>query len=247
MSDADSVVVTAASSRPVDAAELWAAHAAGQDGWHRVNAESRELPERVAAVAGDALATGPEPALTGCVIGSVYGSGHVAETIRARLDAGARSSLAPESFLYFNPHGMTSLLCLRHRLRGHSATLIGPGAGMQALALAGRRLRLGKDTALLCGAYEVLSPRAAEALGAPESGGWAAFLVLETEESARSRGARVLAEVGPVQRGPVTATGDVRATAALAAIADAIGGAGSMTVIGAGRPHGYTCAVAVAA
>ena len=244
----DSVVITAVASGEVDTAELWEAHAAGADGWQDVNKWTRELPERIAELAGQALAGAgdTDPADTACVIGSVYGAGHVAETMRARLDAGARSSLAPESFLYFNAHGVTSLICLRHRLRGYCATVLGPGAGLQALALAQRRLRLAGDGPVLCGAYEMLSPAAARARDRDPVTGWAAFLVLETAVRARERGARVLARLGRVETcpPPLEVAADIRATAPLAELAAALTDAGApatTTVAVAGRRHGYRC------
>ncbi|WP_171165583.1 3-oxoacyl-ACP synthase [Streptomyces sp. I05A-00742] len=243
----DPVVITAVASGEVDTAELWRAHAAGAEGRRDVNKWTHELPERIAELAGRALAgAGADPAATGCVVGSVYGSGHVAETIRARLDAGARSSLAPESFVYFNAHGVTSLICLRHGLGGHCATILGPGAGLQALAAGRRGLRRAADAPVLCGAYEMLSPAAARALGTEPVTGWAAFLVLETAARARGRGARVLARLGPVETyaPPGAPPADVRATAPLAALAAALTGddaAAEVTVAAAGRRHGYRC------
>lgn len=244
----DQVVITAVASGEVDTAELWQAHAAGAEGRRDVNKWTRELPERIAELAGRALvgAGGADPGRTACVIGSVYGAGHVAEAMRARLDAGARSSLAPESFLYFNAHGVTSLICLRHRLRGHCATVLGPGAGLQALALAQRRLRLADDGPVLCGAYEMLSPAAARALGGDPVPGWAAFLVLESAARAQERGARVLARLDPVQTcpPPLERAADLRATAPLAELAARLtdeGAPATTTVAVAGHRHGYRC------
>ncbi|WP_188271966.1 3-oxoacyl-ACP synthase [Streptomyces sp. CBMA152] len=242
----DSVVITAVASGEVDTAELWQAHGAGPDGWRDVNKWTRELPERIAELAGQALAGAgaPDPSDTACVIGSVYGSGQVAETMRARLDAGARSSLAPESFLYFNAHGVTSLICLRHRLRGYCATVLGPGAGLQALALGQRRLRLADDGPVLCGAYELLSPAAAKACGSEPVTGRAAFLVLETAARAHERGVKVLARLGPVETGPpsTSRTSDVRATAPLAELAAALtDGPATTTVTASNHRHGYRC------
>lgn len=249
----DSIVITAVSSAPVDATGLWRAHAGGADGRREANMLTRELPERIAEIAGAALENGPDPDHTGCVAGSVYGSGHVAETIRTRLDEGARSSLAPESFVYFNAHGITSLLCLRHRLRGFSTTVLGAGAGMQALAVALRRLRLDGRQALLCGGYELLSPAAAAALNSDQTSGWAAFLLLETADSARARGADVLAEIGSVTAGSVQSrkVSDVRATAPFANIAAALTRrtplTDPLTVVAVSRRYTYRCTVRVAA
>ncbi|MFI0737497.1 3-oxoacyl-ACP synthase [Streptomyces sp. NPDC021100] len=200
MESPSDVVITAAVSDDIDTAELWRAHAAGAGGRRDVNKWTGELPERIAATAGRALArAGGLPPATGCFVGSLYGSGHVAESIRARLDADARSALAPESFVYFNAHGVTSLICLRHGLRGPSVTLAGPGAGLQALAAARRRLALAGDAPALCGAYDLLSPAAARARGGAPVTGAAVFLVLETAAGARARGARVLGRLGPVE------------------------------------------------
>ncbi|MEU6124999.1 3-oxoacyl-ACP synthase [Streptomyces sp. NPDC047123] len=244
----DTFAITAAASGEVDAADLWRALADGADAWRDVNKWTQELPERVAELAGHALdGTGDtEPGDISCVIGSVYGSGHVAETIRARLDSGARTSLAPESFLYFNAHGVTSLICLRHRLSGFCATLLGSGAGLQALAVAQRRLRTAPGTPVLCGAYDLLSPAATRALGGVRPAGWAAFVVLESAERARRRGARVLARIGPVRTCAPTAarTADVRASAPLAELAAALAddtAAPALTLTAAGSRHGYRC------
>ncbi|MER5785508.1 3-oxoacyl-ACP synthase, partial [Streptomyces mobaraensis] len=200
MESLSDVVIAAAVSDDIDTTGLWRAHAAGAEGRRDVNKWTGELPERVAATAGRALAlAGEPPPATGCFVGSLYGSGHVAEAIRSRLDAGARSALAPESFVYFNAHGVTSLVCLRHGRRGPSATLVGPGAGLQALAAAHRHLRLGAGAPVLCGAYDLLSPAAAAARGGAPVAGAAVFLVLETATGARARGARVLGRLGPVR------------------------------------------------
>ncbi|WP_207390380.1 hypothetical protein [Rhodococcus sp. ABRD24] len=218
-----------------------------------MNTLTGELPERIAEIAGTALENGPDPDRTGCVLGSVYGSGHVAETIRARLDAGARSSLAPESFVYFNAHGVTSMLCLRHQLRGFSTTVLGVGAGMQALGVSLRRMQMGGCQALLCGGYELLSPAAAAALGSDLTNGWAAFLLLETADSARVRGAEVLAEIGSVEVGPAASgpASDVRATAPIADIAAALTLrtplVDPVTAVAMGRRHIYRCTVRAAA
>ncbi|CQR59639.1 3-oxoacyl-ACP synthase [Streptomyces leeuwenhoekii] len=242
----DSFVITALASGGVDTDDLWRAHREGPGGWREVDKWTQELPERIAELAGRALAgTGEaEPGERACVVGSVYGSGHVAEGIRARLDAGARSSLAPESFVYFNPHGVTSLICLRHRLNGFCTTVLGAGAGLQALAVAQRRLRLAPDTPVLCGAYEMLSPAAAQARGSGPVPGWAAFLVLETAARARRRHARVLARLGAVEKcsAAQTRTADVRATTPLAELAARVrgdGAAAAATVSAAGSRHGY--------
>ncbi|MBC2878369.1 MULTISPECIES: hypothetical protein [Streptomyces] len=200
MESPSDVVITAAFADDIDTAELWRAHAADAEGRRDVNKWTAELPERIAATAGRALALAGElPPATGCFVGSLYGSGHVAEAIRARLDADARSALAPESFVYFNAHGVTSLICLRHGLRGPSATLVGPGAGLQALAAARRRLVLADDAPVLCGAYDLLSPAAARARGGAPVAGAAVFVVLETAAGAGARGARVLGRLEPVE------------------------------------------------
>ncbi|WP_445397696.1 3-oxoacyl-ACP synthase [Streptomyces sp. LE64] len=243
----DQVVITAVASGEVDTAALWEAHAAGAEGWQDVNKWTRELPERIAELAGRALAGAGSVNLDGtaCVIGSVYGAGHVAETMRARLDADARSSLAPESFLYFNAHGVTSLICLRHRLGGYCATVLGPGAGLQSLLLAQRRLSLAGDSPVLCGAYEMLSPAAARARGGEPVTGWAAFLVVEAAAGARERGARALARLGPVQTcPPPKPSADPRATAPLTELAALLtddGAPATTTVTVAGHRHGYRC------
>ncbi|MGH3719097.1 MAG: hypothetical protein ACRDRI_09715 [Pseudonocardiaceae bacterium] len=249
----DTRVITAAVSARFDTSALWSAHAAGAEGWHDVNRQTRDLPERIAELAGSALssAADPEPAGTGCVLGSVFGTGHVAESIRQRLDAGARRSLDPASFLYFTAHGVTATVCLRHGLRGHCATLLGPASGLQAMATALRRIRLDADLPMLCGGYEVLSPSAAEALGcASTPAGAAAFLVLESARRARARGARVLGTVRDlkvVAREPSRPWVDPLASAPLAELAEALRclGAGPPAVVvhAEGGRHTYTCTV----
>ncbi|MBH0780859.1 3-oxoacyl-ACP synthase [Nocardia bovistercoris] len=247
------VLITAAVSGPVDTEPLWRAHAAGADGRREVDRLTRALPERIAEIAGAALENGPDPERTGCVVGSAYGSGHVAETIRARLDADARSSLAPESFIYFNAHGITSLLCLRHRLRGFSTTILGAEAGMQALAVALRRLRMDPSRPLLCGGYEMLSPAAAAALHTDRTPGSVAFLVLESAYEARARGASVLATIDSVRTEParVGLGADVGVSAPIAAIAAALRDrtpvADPFTAVAHGARHSYRCTVGAAA
>lgn len=248
----DTRVITAAVAGRFDTTALWSAHAAGAAGWCDVNRQTRDLPERIAELAGSALssAADPEPAGTGCVLGSMFGTGHVAESIRQRLDSGAHRSLDPASFLYFNAHGVTATVCLRHGLRGYCATLLGPASGLQAMATALRRIRLDADLPMLCGGYEVLSPAAAEALGCPSTpAGTAAFLVLESARAARARGARVLGTVRELKvlaREASRPRADPQATAPLAELAEALRclHAGPPVVVRAeGGRHTYTCTV----
>jgi hypothetical protein len=205
----DDIVVTAVASRELAADALWSACKVGRDGWAAINEQTRRLPEQVAEVAGEALAAANETSgVSGAVLGSIYGTGHVAETIRARLDANARLSLDPTSFLYFNAHGVTANLCMRQGLRGPCITLLGHAAGLQAFAAALRRLRIEPDVPILCGEYELISPAAAMALEYPGPIATASFLLIETAHRARERSAPVLGTVLAVETQPDTEPAD---------------------------------------
>lgn len=197
-------VVTGLATAEIDVAALWEAHrAGGPDRWPEVTKETTSYPVRVAEVAHRALReSAADPAGTAAVLGSLHGMGFVAESIRQRLTERGARWLDPEAFLCFTPHGLTAAVCLRLGLQRFAATLLGPAAGLQALAQASRKIRLGAERTVLCGAYEVLSPAASARVDGGGTNGSAVFLVVESEAEAFRRGARVLASLGPVRSCP---------------------------------------------
>nr|CAD62193.1 AtaPKS4 protein [Saccharothrix mutabilis subsp. capreolus] len=193
------VVVTGSAAASIDLSELWRAHRDGPDGWASVTRHTGSFPDRVTKVAAEALTgAGADPAATGLVLGSLYGMGYVAESINHRLAVKGARWLDPDAFLHFTPHGLTATVCMGLGLEGFAATLLGPAAGLQAMAQAVRRIRLGRSRAVVCGAYEALSPAAAARVRDGSAAGVAAFLVLEPEFEARRRGARPLGTVRSV-------------------------------------------------
>ncbi|GAB3213766.1 hypothetical protein ACQEU5_22340 [Marinactinospora thermotolerans] len=194
-------VVTAVTAARVDLTELWRAHGEGEPGWPAVTRLTTALSDRLVDLARGTLERSrAEPARVSLLLGSLYGTGHVAESIRQRLDAKGARWLDPEAFLHFTPHGMTASLCMRLGLAGYAATLLGPAAGIQTVAQAVRRIRVGGDPSVLCGAFDFLSPAAAARVGDGEHAtGTAAFLLVEAREEARRRDVGGLAGLRSVE------------------------------------------------
>ncbi|MCY3023561.1 MAG: beta-ketoacyl synthase N-terminal-like domain-containing protein, partial [Planctomycetota bacterium] len=115
----------------------------------------------------------------------------------------------PVPFTHGYANSPSSLLCIEYGLRGPAATFSGERlAGVEALMFAFDQIAAGAGEVILAGASESLTPAGYNHLLATgqlsRSGNWddgiipgegAAMLVLESEDSARNRGARIHAEV----------------------------------------------------
>jgi 3-oxoacyl-(acyl-carrier-protein) synthase len=168
-----------------DLRPLWRAQAGGPADWEDATQLSVQLAHSLAQVAGDALQAAGADGRTaaGCVLGTVYGFGHVAEGILKRLELKGPAWLDPEAFIHYPAHIVAALVCQRLGLTGEATTFLGPSAGLQALGHASRSIKLGKCTLCLAGAYEATTPAAAECLtalgmAADATSAKAAFVVL---------------------------------------------------------------------
>ncbi|HYE15354.1 MAG TPA: beta-ketoacyl-[acyl-carrier-protein] synthase family protein [Pyrinomonadaceae bacterium] len=156
----------------------------------------------------------------GLVLGTMFGSvGTTFEFDRSALEAGA-AYVSPMDFANTVINAAAGQAAVVHDLRGVNSTVsAGAASGLQAIAYAADLIREGRARALLAGGAEALCPetfygfdRAGMLCGSGDDEGCrpvpfdarrngfalsegAALLMLEDEESARGRGARVLAEV----------------------------------------------------
>lgn len=186
----------------------------------------------------------------GLVVGTLFGGMRtISEFDRRALTAGP-NYVKPLDFANSVINAAAGQAAIWHKLRGPNATLAGgPTAGLQALLYAVDLVRTGQARAVLAGGADELCPEALHAFararllsgtGEPGRarpvpcdirrdgfvlGEGAALLMLEDEESARARGARVLGEI---------VGGDVRCDAACgrdeAALAGALARAVAATV-----------------
>lgn len=157
--------------------------------------------------------------MLGLVAGTLFGGLRtISEFDRRQLEAGP-TYVKPLDFANSVINAAAGQAAIWHRLPGVNTTIAGgPTAGLQAIAYAADLIRAGRAKAVLAGGFEELSPESMLAFsragwlcmpngsGAParprpldaERHGFAlaegaALLVLEDEEAARARGARVLA------------------------------------------------------
>lgn len=124
---------------------------------------------------------------------------------------------APLPFTHGYANSPASLLCIEYGLRGASAVFTGERlAGMEALLFAFDQIAAGSAEMILAGASESLTPAAHRHLFASgqlcAKGDWssgivpgegAVMLLLESEESAQKRGAKILAEIEGVNFFPL--------------------------------------------
>ncbi len=151
----------------------------------------------------------------GLVLGTMFGSVHtISEFDRRGLVAGPKY-VKPFDFANSVINAAAGQTAIWHRLRGVNSTVAGgPTASLQALAYAADLIRIGRADALLAGGVEelcfesffgfsrtgLMSPNGGATPLAARRDGFvlgegAALLMLEEADSARARGARVLAEI----------------------------------------------------
>lgn len=178
------VRVVGAARERFDTSGLWAAEARGPSGWEQATLHAHRLVAALAGVAREAVQTGTVDATeAGCSVGTLCGCAHVAESIQGRLSTRGPAWLDPEAFVQYPAHAIAGLVSRRLGLTGAAVTFLGPTAGGDALEHAIRSLELGRHALHLAGAYEVLTPAAAQRLGElgthadPGSAG-AAFVLL---------------------------------------------------------------------
>lgn len=98
--------------------------------------------------------------------------------------------LSPLLAPFFSINLFGSRLAVQHGMKGFNLTITTPRvAGLEAIEIGARSLRLGRSSLLLAGATEAPPDPAEPGTGSPEAG--AVALVCEPPEAAAARGARV--------------------------------------------------------
>ncbi|MBV9605736.1 MAG: beta-ketoacyl-ACP synthase II [Solirubrobacterales bacterium] len=157
-----------------------------------------------------------DPADVGCVVGSGIGGMTTFETQCGVLRDRGPERVSPLAIPLIMGNAAAGLLAMRHGLRGPVFGVMSACAsGTHAIGEAARMIKSGEAKAVVAGGAEAtLTPLAKAAFGAMEAtsptgisrpfdarrdgfvmGEGAGVLVLESEEMARERGARVLGEV----------------------------------------------------
>ena len=145
----------------------------------------------------------------GCAYGTTLGCLEAMSIFWNKVKTSNPKFAPPLPFTHGYANSPSSLLCIEYGLRGSAATFSGEKlAGLEALMFAADQIACGSARLMLAGASESLSPAAHRHLFASgqlsKTGNWedgivpgegGAMLVLETDVSARSRGARIYAEV----------------------------------------------------
>jgi 3-oxoacyl-[acyl-carrier-protein] synthase II len=155
------------------------------------------------ALADAGLGAGLDPARTGVALGTAFGGlASITGFFQERLQDGPRLVTA-SNFGNIVMNAAASQVALRHGFTALNATFTsGSASGLDAIGWALDFLRAGRADVVLAGGADELSPEALatlDALGWAEHG-WvpaegAVVWVLEHEEAARARGARILARV----------------------------------------------------
>ncbi len=137
----------------------------------------------------------------GSVLGSSHGSSEYAEKYYTQVVEEGIAAANPVMFAEGVPNVGTAHLSLMLGLQGSAQTIIGSRtSGLDAISLAALRIRNGEWDRAIVGGADELSPTAERLYGHTErgivSGAGGIMFVLESEDSARERGAGVLARVG---------------------------------------------------
>jgi len=172
------------------------------------------LAARRALLAASLLDPAARPAGVeiGCAYGSMLGCLEAMGIFWNKVKTSNPKFAQPLPFTHGYANSPSSLLCIEFGLRGPSATFSGEKlAGMEALLFAFDQIRSGSGSIILAGASESLTPAAFNHLRATGAlsikgdgsdgivpGEGAAMLVLESEECAINRGAKILCELDSV-------------------------------------------------
>ena len=172
--------------------------------------------QAVADAGWDREAPPTDPADVGCVIGSGIGGMGTFEAACDTLRERGPERVSPLAIPLIMGNAASGVLAMRHGLRGPVFGVMSACAsGTHAIGEASRMIRCGEAQAVVAGGAEAtLTPLAKAAFGAMEAtsptgtsrpfdarrdgfvmGEGAGVLVLESEELARERGARILGEV----------------------------------------------------
>lgn len=155
----------------------------------------------------------PAGAEIGCAYGTTLGCLEAMGIFWHKVKSSNPKFAPPLPFTHGYANSPASLLCIEFGLRGPAAAFSGEGlAGMEALLFAFDQIAAGTGEIILAGASESLTQAAWSHLFATgqlsRSGKWddgivpgegAAMLVLESDESARRRGASIHAKVEKVE------------------------------------------------
>ena len=154
------------------------------------------------SAAGLALHEGPPRPGLGIVLGTAFGCFLTNAEFQRRLAEGGAPAASPRLFAATVSNAAAGELAIAYRLGGPSVTLsAGAASGLVALGHATDLLRAGRADALLAGGLDALGDAVLDWMrnggldpGLPASEA-AAILVLETEDSARARGASILGRI----------------------------------------------------
>jgi hypothetical protein len=156
--------IAASVAGQLDTTAIWREAFGPREGWDSASAAAAALCKSIARRAAETLAC--DHADT--VIASATGTAFTTEAMQHRLDNEGPVWLEPEQMLYQPSHVLAALAHLEGGVRGSAMTFLGPDAAGTAVRYAVRRLASGRAPAVLCGAYEIATPRTAQRLSSLE-------------------------------------------------------------------------------